>query len=240
LLKILDYTDSTNNYAMQLIKLGIARHGSAVAARNQTAGKGQRGKAWQAEPDKTISLSIAVKTDSFKAGQQFLLSMAVALAVYKFIKKYLPAETTIKWPNDLYWRNRKLGGILIENVFAGNKWKWAVAGIGINVNQTRFSSTLPNPVSLRQITEREYDIVKLCNELYDTVIVHINELAAATPQKLLKEYNRHLYCRDKKVKLKKGVQIFETTVKEITEHGQLITQDAFERSFDFGEVEWLL
>jgi BirA family transcriptional regulator, biotin operon repressor / biotin---[acetyl-CoA-carboxylase] ligase len=240
LLKILDNTDSTNNYAMGLIRQGAARNGTAVAALNQTAGKGQRGKNWQTEPGANIALSIMVKTDMLKAEQQFLLSMAAALAAHDFIKKYIPFDTTIKWPNDLYWRDRKAGGILIENVFGGSKWKWAVVGIGINVNQTRFNTNLPNPVSMRQITEREFDIVKLCHELYEKILEYTTELSVKDTATLLKEYNKRLYCLDKRVKLKKGALTFETTIKKVTEHGQLITQDVFERSFDFGEVEWVL
>lgn len=240
MLKILQQTDSTNNYAMQLIRNGTAKHAMAVAALEQTAGKGQRGKSWLAQPGKNIALSVIIKTDNLKPAQQFLLSMAVAMAAYEFIKKYAGAEIAIKWPNDLYWRNKKAGGILIENVYNGSKWKWAVAGIGINVNQTSFGSSLPNPVSLKQITEREFDIEKITAELYEKILYRVDKLAEQPAEKLLKEYNRRLYCLHEEVKLKKGSFTFKTTITGVTAHGQLLTKDAIERCFDFGEVEWLL
>ncbi len=225
---------------MGLIREGLAKHGMAVAALDQTAGKGQRGKSWQAQPGKNIALSVILKTNTIKASQQFCLSMAVAMAAHDFIKKYVPEEISIKWPNDLYWRDRKTGGILIENVFNGSKWNWAVAGVGININQTRFNKTLPNPVSLRQITDREFDISRLLQELYEKIMLRSDKLFAQSHEKLLKEYNKQLYRLNEKVKLKKGSLTFETTVTGVSIHGQLHTKDAIERHFDFGEVQWLL
>lgn len=225
---------------MRLVRESMAKHGMAVAALDQTAGKGQRGKSWHAQPGKNIALSVIIKTNTLKTEQQFCLSMAVALGAYDFIKKYVPAELAIKWPNDLYWRDRKTGGILIENVFSGGKWKWAVAGVGININQNSFNKSLPNPVSLRQITHREFDIPKLLQELYEKIMRRAESLETQPPEKLLKEYNRCLYRLHEKVKLKKGSQTFETTITGISMHGQLCTRDAMDRQFDFGEVEWLL
>jgi BirA family transcriptional regulator, biotin operon repressor / biotin---[acetyl-CoA-carboxylase] ligase len=240
LLKILEQTDSTNNYAMRLIHEGAAKHGMAVAALLQTAGKGQRGKSWQMQAGKNIALSVIIKTDALKPAQQFLLSMAVAMAGHDFIKKYVPDDVSVKWPNDLYWRTSKAGGILIENVFSGSKWKWAVAGVGINVNQISFNKSLPNPVSLKQITERHFDIEKVTAELYEKILQRIDKLYEQPHDKLLKEFNRRLFCCNKEVKLKKGSLTFKTVVTGVSIHGQLHTKDAIERSFDFGEVEWML
>jgi BirA family biotin operon repressor/biotin-[acetyl-CoA-carboxylase] ligase len=212
----------------------------AFAALEQTAGKGQRNKSWTAQPGKNIALSVIIKTDALKPAQQFLLSMAVAMAAYDFIKKYVRTEITIKWPNDLYWRNKKAGGILIENVFSGSKWKWAVAGVGINVNQINFNRNLPNPVSLKQITDREFDITKVTGELYEKILQRTEKLFDTPPEKLLKEYNRRLYCLNQQVKFKKDNLTFKTTITGVTPHGQLQTKDAIERSFDFGDVEWVL
>lgn len=99
-------------------------------------------------------------------GQQFQLSAAVAVAVEAFFRKYAFDETKVKWPNDLYWQDRKAGGILIENVISGSgTWEWAIVGIGININETRFPPELPNPVSLKQITGKEFDPGQLAREL---------------------------------------------------------------------------
>jgi BirA family transcriptional regulator, biotin operon repressor / biotin---[acetyl-CoA-carboxylase] ligase len=240
LLTILAQTESTNNYAMQLVHDGLAKHGTAVAALHQTAGKGQRGKTWQTPAGNSIAISVIIKVDALKPNQQFLLSMAVALASYSFITKYIVKDVSLKWPNDLYWQNKKLGGILIENIFSGAKWKWAVVGIGLNVNQQRFNGSLPNPVSVRQITQREFDIEKLLTELHNAVLEKLETIRLKNFDDLVKEYNDLLYCLNQPVKLKKGNQVFTTTIKGVNAHGQLLTADVIERLFNFGEVEWIL
>jgi BirA family transcriptional regulator, biotin operon repressor / biotin---[acetyl-CoA-carboxylase] ligase len=238
--KILDSVDSTNNYAMALVREGMAKHGMAIVAKEQTAGKGQRGKNWHAKPGQNIAMSVVLKTDKLRADEQFYLSMLVALAANDFLKKYAGKETTIKWPNDLYWRDRKAGGILIETVFKGTGWKWAVVGIGININQTQFPKALPNPVSLQQITHKEYDIIELAEVLYNMVLKRIATITEKPADKVAKEYSKHLYKLNEVVKLKKANAVFKSTIKGVSLQGQLHTFDIMERQFDFGEVEWIL
>src|ERR1700710_2944678 len=103
--KVLDSVDSTNNYAMAMVRAGTAKHGMAFAAKEQTAGKGQRGKTWQAQPGQNIAISLILNTEMLRADEQFYLSMLVALGANDFLKKYAENETFIKWPNDLYWRD---------------------------------------------------------------------------------------------------------------------------------------
>jgi BirA family transcriptional regulator, biotin operon repressor / biotin---[acetyl-CoA-carboxylase] ligase len=238
--KILDTVDSTNNYAMAKIRAGMAKDGMVIFAMEQTAGKGQRGKSWQAEPGQNIALSLILNTDTLRTDQQFYLSMGIALGVNDFIKEYAGGETTIKWPNDLYWRDRKAGGVLIETVFKGTTWKWAVAGIGININQTCFDKSLPNPVSLSQITGKTYNVIALAKLLYSFVIKRVQELATVKADSIVQQYNDNLYKLNQTVKLKKGNAIFKTTIKGVTLSGQLHTADTMERQFDFGEVKWIL
>ena len=239
-LKILDSVDSTNNYAMAMVHEGMAKHGMAIIAKEQTAGKGQRGKTWQMQSGQNIAMSLILKTDKLRAEQQFYLSMLIALGTNDFLKKYAAKETSIKWPNDLYWRDRKAGGILIETVFKGPVWQWAVVGIGINVNQTRFHQSLPNPVSLKQIRDRDYDVIEQAEILYHFIMKRIEAIAVTTADKIAKEYNRHLYKLNEEVKLKKSNAVFKTIIRGVSLQGQLHTQDIMERQFDFGEVEWIL
>ncbi len=238
--KILDHVDSTNNYAMAQVHAGMASHGMAWFAHNQTAGKGQRGKDWEMEPGKNIALSLVLEPQSFNSSRQFYLSAAIALACHEFFFGYAGDETKIKWPNDLYWRDRKAGGILIETIYQGTALKYAIVGIGININQTRFSKELKNPVSLKQITGKELDALVLAKELYETVMKRMEELAPASFEKIIKGYNQHLYGINKNVRLKKDNAVFETVIKEVNERGQLVTVDATERNFDFGEIEWII
>lgn len=238
--KILDSVDSTNNYAMARVREGLAKHGMAFAAKEQTAGKGQRGKNWQMRPGQSIAMSLVLNSNSLRTDQQFYLSMVVALAANDFLKKYIEKDTAIKWPNDLYWRDRKAGGILIENVFSAGKWKWAVVGIGININQSRFNGSLPNPVSLKQITGSEYDVLELAENLYTFLLKRVEILANKSPDKIVKDYNKYLYKLNETVKLKKDSAVFKTTIKGVSLQGHLLTEDVIERQFDFGEVEWIL
>ncbi len=239
-LTILTSVDSTNNYAMGMVRDGLAKHGEAWFSYEQTHGKGRRGKMWKAEKGKNIISTIVVSTRFLTVYQQFYLSVAVSLACLEFYKKYAGDETKIKWPNDIFWNDRKAGGILIENVVKGNDWQWAIIGIGININQTEFSvDGVFVPVSLKQITGREYDVIALANELYEMVMKKYDALKNNQFDKMLIEYNQILFGLDKKVKLKKDNIIFETTVKGVSEQGQLITYDTIKRQFGFDEVEWL-
>ena len=242
---LLDSVDSTNNYAMAQVHAALAKHGDAFFAHQQTGGKGQRGKNWHTGNGENIAISIIIEPKQLQVAEQFRLSVAVALGCYDFFSAYAGDETFIKWPNDIYWRDRKAGGVLIENVIGKNKsdnavWKYAVVGIGININQTAFSSELKNIVSLKQITGKSFEVIELAKELQAKVLNRIDLLGKKGFDVLLKEYNNFLFKKDCAVKLKKGKIVFDTVIKSVTEKGQLYTIDRVDNFFDFGEVEWLL
>ena len=235
---ILDTVDSTNNYAMARVHDGLANHGMVWFAHEQTAGKGQRGKAWIMEKGKNIAMSLVLEPDKLQITNQFHLSAAVALACFDFVKFYAGDETKIKWPNDLFWRDRKAGGILIENKFKGKAWKWAVVGIGININQTQFDNFLIKAVSLKEITGIFFNNIDLAKELHALLMKNLGELNTA--ENIMEQYNEHLYKINKNVTLKNKDIKFETVIKGVNEEGQLITVDSIEHRFNFGEVEWVL
>jgi BirA family transcriptional regulator, biotin operon repressor / biotin---[acetyl-CoA-carboxylase] ligase len=237
---ILDSVDSTNNYAMARAHAGLAKHGNAFFTHRQTKGKGQRGKSWQTGTAENIAISIVIDPEPLQQQQQFHLSVAVALACFDFFNKYGGDETKIKWPNDLYWRDRKAGGVLIETIVRGSSWKWAVVGIGINVNQGKFSEELKNPVSLKQITGKNFDVVELAKELHLLVMKKVSEINEKSFAVLLKEYNSLLYKLNEKVTLKHNNEIFETVINSVTAGGQLQVTDTTQKQFNFGEVEFLI
>ena len=125
------------------------RHGAVIATREQTAGRGQRGNSWEAEPGKNLTFSMLLRPRGLHAARQFELSMVVSLAIADAIDALLPqgVRTAVKWPNDIYIGMEKVCGILIENRLAGPFIEYSVAGIGININQRRFLSDAPNPTS---------------------------------------------------------------------------------------------
>jgi BirA family transcriptional regulator, biotin operon repressor / biotin---[acetyl-CoA-carboxylase] ligase len=168
---------------------------------------------------------------------QFHLSAAVALGCFDFVSKYIKENIKIKWPNDIFLNDRKAGGILIENVVKGNLWQWAVIGIGLNINQENFDNEI-KAISLKQITGLNYNVVELAHELLQAVTNRINQLESGVFNQLLYQYNEHLFCRNKKIKLKKGNIVFETKIEKVSSAGELITKDVIERKFKFDEVEW--
>lgn len=238
---ILKQVDSTNNYAMAKVHAGMAKHGDSYFTTEQTAGKGQRGKQWDTANGVNIALSLVLEVKLLNASQQFQLLVSVALGCYDFFARYAGQETSIKWPNDIYWRDRKAVGVLIENVFQGGNWNFAVAGIGVNINQTNFDASLKNPVSLKQITGKTFDLELLAEELKNDVLVRYDTIKKENIDSSLAEYNSHLFGLNKRVHLKKGPIHFDTTIQGVSSFGQLITLDAQqERRFDFGEVEWVI
>ena len=119
-------------------------------------------------------------------------------------------------------------------------WKWAIVGIGININQAVFPDDLPNAVSLKQITGKNYQPVELAKELCSVIEKNYQALISGKFELLFNNYQTHLYKKDEKVKLKKDNRVFETTINGVSETGQLITQHSIEERFDFGEVEWII
>lgn len=132
------------------------REGSLVIADFQTAGKGQVGNSWESEAGKNLMFSILLYPDFLPANRQFLISQIASLSVKETLEKYTDS-VTVKWPNDIYWKDRKICGMLIENDLSGQHLYCSVVGIGLNINQEIFRSDAPNPVSLTQITGKTYD-----------------------------------------------------------------------------------
>ena len=224
---------------MALIHEGVAQHGTVVFTHHQTRGKGQRGKVWETIPGANLSFSIIVQPSLLLPAQAFQLLATTAVSIRNVLEQKIGDETKIKWPNDLYWRDRKTGGILIENVFRGPQWQWAVIGIGINVNQTDFSQ-LQNPVSMKQITGKETDVKQLAKEINYNLMNAVQSLEKNGFALFYTQYLQQLYKLGQTVRLKKGNRNFESRINTVNEQGQLVTGFAIEECFDFGEVEWVI
>lgn len=235
---VLAKVDSTNNYAMALIQNAEATNGNAVFALEQTQGKGRRGKAWKSNKGDNIILSITAQMQWLPISRQFELSVASALGCHDFVSKYIPLQTRIKWPNDIFINDSKAGGILIENIIKGTLWQWSVIGIGININQVAFEEFDLSPISLKQITGYDYNVLEIAEELHTFILKRLNELKAGNFSKMLEEYNFKLYGRGRLAKFKKQNIVFETKIIGVSDKGQLITRDALERHFNFDEVEF--
>jgi len=252
----LQTVDSTNNYAFGQIHAGLAQHGMTIFAHDQTAGKGQRGKNWLSTPGVNIAMSILLKPAPLGVTEQFRLSACVAISVHELFEKYAGKNVTIKWPNDLYWKDRKAGGILIESivksresrvgspksgaVIASEAWQWAVVGIGININQDSFPDGLSNPISLKQIAGKKHETVELAKEFCQILNANFEKLIHQGFENIYQQYNGHLYKLHQRVKLKKDNRVFEVIVKGVSRNGRLIVQHGIEEEYDFGTVEWVI
>lgn len=229
---------STNNYAMALAREGMAQHGAVVFAHDQKKGKGQRNKEWTSQKNMNIALSAVVDPQTCRS-HIFLLSIMVAVAVREMVAEYAGDNVKIKWPNDVYWCDRKAAGILIENLWQGNQWKFAIAGIGVNVNQTLFGELNHRAVSLKQITGKNLEPLALAKQLC-VVLQKKYQLLLHSPASLIDEYKTYLYKLNETVKLKKENRIFEATIKNVSADGELIVQHVMEERFKVGEVEWVI
>ncbi len=232
--------DSTNIYAIDKVQANLAAHGSAFFANSQYAGKGQRGKSWISENGSNIILSVVIDPSFLLINQQFSLSVMASLAVYDFFSSYAGEETKIKWPNDLFWRDRKTGGILIDNHIKGTKWQYSVIGIGININQTKFSPLIQQAVSLKQITGKKYNPVELAKELCQHLDKRFEALKNGAHAQQLAEYNLHLYKKGETVRFKKENIAFSASVELVNEIGELFVKDGLQDRFNFGEIVWIV
>jgi len=152
-------TASTNTYLSRLA--ATLPGGTVIYTPSQTAGRGQKGNSWESEDGKNLTFSMLLKRPPVKARDQFYLSEAAALAVVEALTAEAGDGFAVKWPNDVYWQDKKICGMLLENSLDGSDIATCIVGIGLNVNQERFLSDAPNPVSLINITGREHDLEAL-------------------------------------------------------------------------------
>jgi len=231
--------ESTNNYAMGLVRAGMAQHGAVVFAHEQTKGKGQRNKKWLSAKDLNIAMSIVLKPNHLPPAEPFLISMMVAVAVQELLSQHINDCIRIKWPNDIYWRDRKAAGILIENIWQGQDWKFSVVGIGINVNQVEFASLETKAVSIRQITGREFNCVVLAKNLCE-LLENKHQLLLSNSSRVVDQYKANLYKLQEPIQLKKDQLLFEAKFKDVNSKGQMVVQHEIEEKFDVGDIEWII
>ncbi len=237
LTRIVDSCTSTNT----LLKAEAdAPHGLLIAAREQTAGRGQRGNTWESEPGANLTFSMLLRAP-LPARRQFELSMLVSLAVVRFVDELIaPLKAEIKWPNDIYVGDRKICGILIEHSLAGAMLDRSIAGIGINLNQERFLSDAPNPVSVVQLTGRKVDIYAALERVGDLLRSEVDSyLADPDPDALHARYMACLWRRT-------GTHPFRTpdgapfhaSIVDVGLDGMLRLSNG--NSFAFKEIQFIL
>jgi BirA family biotin operon repressor/biotin-[acetyl-CoA-carboxylase] ligase len=212
--------DSTNNYANAAIRDGHCPEGTVVLAYEQTAGRGQRTNFWESEPGKNLTFSIVFYPEFLEIRHQFMLSKAVSLGICRAVSNYIPT-VRVKWPNDIYAGDRKIGGILIENSIMYGLLSSAVVGIGLNVNQTVFVSNAPNPASLKLLTNQQFDTDRVLEEVLSGINYWYNLLKAGADEQINREFISVLYGFQQQRRFSTESEIFEGEIIGVNEIGQL-------------------
>lgn len=234
----LDLTDSTNNYAMQLIDGNKAHPGLTIVANQQTAGKGQRGRTWVDTPGQSLLMSMIV-VPKHSLGDQFIFNIAVATAIVNELQQLDEHwKVQVKWPNDIIINDKKAGGILIENVLRGSNWSYSVVGLGLNILQPSFPYDLPHATSLKIASGREFDKRTILNTLREAIFYATGfPKDAAT---LLRDYNALLFRRGQQQVLTENEQPITTTILHANADGTLAVQleDGSIKNYVHGQAVW--
>lgn len=210
--------DSTNLYASKLPE--STPEGSVVVAEYQSKGRGQGSNKWESMPGENLMCSIILKPTFLKANMQFYLSKAIALAVADFISLYTDS-VSIKWPNDIYVKNKKIAGILIEHSIESDYIKQTTAGIGININQQQFSKGIPNPISLNMATGERYEIDELLDILISLIENRYLMLKEMDYTTLDENYLTSLFKYKVKSEYSANGMIFNGTITGVEPTGEL-------------------
>lgn len=236
----LQEVDSTNNY---LVKYKSADQVDMVVAvaDYQTAGRGQGTNRWESERGKNLLFSMLIHPVMVPVARQFLLSMAGALALKMAIGSYVE-DITLKWPNDIYWKDRKISGTLIETSLGNGHIKNCIFGVGIDVNQQEFMSDAPNPVSLRQILGHDVDRKELLNKVIKAFEKCYSLVVEGDYIDLTALYHDSLYRKHGFWKFRDTDGEFEAAIVEVEDNGHLILRDreGVMREYAFKEVEFII
>ena len=235
----LNDVDSTNSFALSLLRNTEMEEGAVITAHAQTLGRGQRGNTWFSEPGKNITCSILLKPNFLNINLQFDLTRAIALGLSDLLNDLLPSSAiNIKWPNDIIADGKKIAGILIENVINGTRVSTSVVGIGLNVNQQHFGIDAAHAVSISQLAGKEFVVEEVQQQLFSHVEARYLQLRAGKLDKLRSEYHARLFKLDIIANYTDYKNTFEAKLESVSNEGILFLRDldGKERRFGFHEV----
>ncbi len=236
----LDETSSTNTELKLLQQKNPLPEGSMVMTEFQTSGRGQAGNSWYSGKGENLLFSFLLYPRFIQAKDQFIISRIVSLAIIRVLQQYTE-NITIKWPNDIYWNDKKIAGILIENSLMGQHIEYTIVGIGLNVNEDDFPTHLPNPVSVKQITGDVFDREILLLLLRYEFLMLYQSVESGEVAPIECEYMRHLYRKEGTHWFTDADGCFVATIKTVLPSGHLVLEtypDKEERTFAFKEVSF--
>ena len=237
----LEQIDSTNAY-LQRQQSECDIRNWVVSTDGQTAGKGMGSNTWESEVGKNLTFSLALGMDFLPAERQFLLSEAVPLGIAEVLDAILPSEQlSIKWPNDIYYGNRKLGGILINSTIKGGMMDISIIGIGLNVNQMQFQDWPTHPISIKQITGKEYELQPLLEQIAEHVLLKVEQLKS-NPTAIEQEYLKRLFRYRTWAEYEVDGEVMRLFITGIDEFGRLllIDEQQIQHTFDIKEIKFLI
>ena len=242
----LNETDSTNRYLQQLCQEAgnnKVEEFTTICADYQTAGKGQRGNSWEAAKGANLLFSFVCYPTFVPIRQQFVLSQLISLGIKETLDEYC-SDISIKWPNDIYWKEKKICGILIENDLQGNSIGRCISGIGLNINQEVFLSDAPNPISLKQITGKHYQRETILEKVMQRIEQSYQKLKedSAYASELATRYAASLFRREGFHCYQDKDGLFNARLVRVEADGRFVLMDEAnqERSYLFKEVQYVL
>ncbi len=234
--------DSTNNFLKNLLSNSKPLpEGTVIMAEEQFAGRGQQSNQWHSEPGKNLTFSLLLNPTFLAVTDQFDLNRVVSLGVFDALQPLLGNQLKIKWPNDIYYADKKLGGILIENLLQGAQIKNSVIGIGLNINQENFPDGMCNAVSVWQILQKDYDLLALLADICGHIEAYYLNLKAGKIDFIRNSYLKRLYWLNEQRSFKADGIIFTGAIKNVTGNGLLAIHgdNKKEVTYNLKEIEFL-
>ncbi|HEY2583328.1 MAG TPA: biotin--[acetyl-CoA-carboxylase] ligase [Mucilaginibacter sp.] len=237
----IQHIDSTNNYLKELLSNSKPVYeGTVIMAESQYAGRGQQQNRWHSEPGKNLTFSLLLKPSFLPVKQQFDLTRAVTLGIIEALRPFLGQKLKIKWPNDIYYADGKLGGMLIENMLQGSRIKNSIIGIGLNINQEVFPPEAANAMSVKQILHRDYDLKFLLSEICKNIETRYLQLRAGYFETIRNAYLERLYWLDEDKTFEANGLIFKARVKNVKDDGLLVlATDEGDKEYNLKEIIFL-
>ena len=228
---------STNLVLKEMLREYNLPEGFVLRTDFQSAGKGQPGNSWESEKGKNLLFSVLLYPQHIAIDQQFILSQLVSVAILRTLNSFC-AGFSIKWPNDIYFGDKKIGGILIENSLQGSKLNTSIVGVGLNINQKTFRSDAPNPVSLRQITAKNQRRKNILQDVLNNIYELYSKMDVDT---IRNEYFENLYRRVGFYTYRDNKGLFEAELAGIESDGclKLKTRTGEIRAYYFKEVAFV-
>ena len=237
----LKQVDSTNTFLKNLLSNSKpVPEGTVIMAEDQFAGRGQHQNVWHAEPGKNLTFSMLLYPTFLAATAQFDLTRVISLGVYDALAPLLRDRLCIKWPNDIYYGNKKLSGMLIENSLQGSNIKSSVIGIGVNINQEHFGDNASRATSVKQILQRDYDLKNILFDICRHVEAWYLKLKAGKTDLIRAAYKQKLYLLNETHNFVSNNEVFSGTITGVTDAGLLeVARGNTTGTYNLKEIQFL-